>query len=161
MRFLRIPQLLPMVMGGLFLAACSTPGTSSPYASSPANYPPANYAHYVGSADLNVYWNCSQPEPGLVQVDGVVQDRGDRGVKFIELSLVGVNSRDGSVAQAKTSLPDTVLYTNQLSPFRLGLQTVGSEARFDLYYQYEKGPGFKTVPNFARDACSPTQHLTH
>ncbi len=79
----------------------------------------------------------------------------------MELNLVGVDSQGGTVSQAATSLPDIAPWINQISPFHMRLQTVGSEVRFDLYYQYYPGtPRFGLAQrNFVRDACSPTQHL--
>jgi len=150
-----------MMVTGLLLAACSTTGPLGVPASGPTNYPPANFTHRVSTADVDVFWNCTQPESGLVEVDGVVQNTGGRDVKFMELNLVGVDPRNYSVSQATASLPDTVLSTNQISPFRMSFRTVGSEARFDLYYQYYPGPRRDAHRNFARDACSPTLHLAH
>ncbi|MEI8190491.1 MAG: hypothetical protein WCI75_12315 [candidate division NC10 bacterium] len=70
-----------------------------------------------------------------------------------------------------------VFHTNQSSPFQLGLKTAGTEARFDLYYNYRfhtdfdmsarlAGPPMAGPRLFAqtntfmiRDACGATQHL--
>jgi len=43
---------------------------------------------------------------------------------------------DRTIASVRTALLDVVIQTNQMSPFRLGLRTVGAEARIDLYYEY-------------------------
>ena len=151
-----------LVAMGLLLAACATTGTFRVPASGPGNYPPVVYAHRVGGEDVEIYWNCTQPEPGLVEIDGVVQNVGGRDVKFMELNLVGVDSRDYSVSEATTALPEIDLTINETSPFQMRLRAIGSEVRFDLYYQYYSSSrtGFPHR-NFARDACSPAQHLVH
>ncbi len=152
-------QLWYMVGAGFLLAACGATGTYQVPASGPGNYPPAVYSHRVGGADVEIYWNCSQPEPGLVEMDGVVRNIGGRDVKFMRLNLVGVGPRDSSVSQGNVSLPDIRLGSYGDSPFRVQVRTIGSEARFDLYYQYDIGTGLSpTRYNLARDVCSETQH---
>lgn len=103
-----------------------------------------------------------------MELDGVVQNIGGRDVRFVELNLVGVDSRGYSVSQTTTSLSDIVLSINQTSPFHLRLRPAGSEVRFDLYYQYRLGfgSGFPAFPDethrfYARDVCSETQHRVH
>lgn len=117
---------------------------------------------------MEVYWNCTRPEPGLLELDGVVQDVGGRDVRFVKLNLVGVDPRGYSVSQTTASLPDIVLHLNQTSPFHLRLRTAGNEARFDLYYRYQSGfgRGFSAFPDathhfYARDVCSEAQHRVH
>ncbi len=159
-RWLLKPQLWYLMAMALGLAACSTLGTFRVPASGPGNYPPAVYTHRVGAANVEIYWNCTQPEPGVLEMDGVVQNIGGRTVNFMKLNLVGVGSQGGTVSQATTSLPDIALQINETSPFHMRLRTVGSEVRFDLYYHYYPGTQFGfSHRNFVRDACSPTQHL--
>ncbi len=161
MRCLLKPQVWCVLMTGLLYAACSPPGPYQVPASGPGSYPLAVYTHRVGTPDVLVYWNCTQPEPGVVQVDGVVQNTGGREVWYAEVNLVGADVRDASVSQASGSVPDATLITNQIAPFHLRLRTAGSERRLDLYYQYYLGSRLvRPIRNFARDACSPTQHLS-
>ncbi len=154
----RQPWLLGVV--SVCLAACSTVGTLQAPTSSPGNSPAA-YTHRVGTADVEIYWNCSRPAPNVLEMDGMVQNVGGRTVHFMKLNLVGVDPRGVTVTQATTSLPDIALWINQTSPFHMRLQTIGSEVRFDLYYKYYPGgPRFGFAHReYVRDACSPTQHL--
>lgn len=48
-----------------------------------------------------------------------------------------MDSRGWSVSEATTEARDYQLFTNQSTPFELDLKTVGSEARFDLYFAYQ------------------------
>jgi hypothetical protein len=153
------------VLTSLLLTACSTEGTFRVPASGPGNYPPLVFTHRVATPDVEVYWNCTRPEPGLVELDGVVHNVSGRDVRFVELNLLAVDPGGASSSQTTTSLPDIVLSINQTSPFRLRLRTSGSLERFDLYYQYRLGvgPGFPAFPDetqhfYARDVCSETQH---
>jgi len=154
---LRGVMLAAMVGMGLF--ACAAPGTEPP------PYPPAVFEHRVSAADVSVFWNCTQPEPNILQVDGVVQNIGGRQVQFGEVEAVAVNAGDRTVGSAKAGVRDILLQPNQISPFLLQLRTLGDEVRFDLYYSHYVGGTFgfraagqRQVQNMARDVCSPTQH---
>jgi hypothetical protein len=160
---------------GIALTACAADGTWRPPAASTL-YPPALFAHRVASSHVALYWNCTRPEPGVVRVEGVAQNPwASQEVRFLELEVAGVDARERYVSQASTALPNFLLGTNQISPFHLDLRTVGSEVRFDLFYQYrfqENGGRFlagspvgvprlfaqSTIRFMARDVCSDTQH---
>jgi hypothetical protein len=124
------------------------------------------FHHRVAAGDVEVYWDCTQAEPGLVEMDGVVHNFGGRDLRFVKLNLVSVDPKGSSVSQTTVELPDIVLSVNQTSPFHLGLRTVGTEVRFDLYYGYrvrsKPGPfGFPPDEErqfYARDVCSDAQH---
>ncbi len=145
----------------LGLSACAPAGTQ------PAIYPPDVFEHRVSAADVSVFWNCTQPEANVLQVDGVVQNIGGRQVQFAEVEVVAVNAMDQTVSSARGAVRDISLLSNQSSPFLLQLRIVGDEARLDMYYWYYVrgafgvgGPGQRQVQNMARDVCSPTQHRT-
>lgn len=149
-----------LLVVALTLAACTTQGTYGPLAAQAPIYPPAVFAHRVSAPDVDIYWNCTQPEAGLLRVNGVAQNSGGREVRFVELQLEGVDAKDRNIAQAATAVPDIILFTNQVSPFELDLRTVGSEVRFDLFYQYSIGGRLarQDIPFMARDICSEAQH---
>ena len=150
---------------GLGMAACATEGTRKSAPTQPALYPPAVFAHRVSTAAVTVYWNCTQPEPGALYVDGVVQNTGGGVVQYAEVEIVSVDARDRTVASVRSAVREVVIQTNQVSPFQLGLRTVGAEARIDLYYEYRVRSvfglgGAQVFPERfrARDVCSETQH---
>lgn len=152
-------------MLGLSMAACATEGTRQSVATQPTLYPPAVFAHRVSTTAVTVYWNCAQPEPGALYVDGVVQNTGGGVVQYAEVEIVSVDARDRTIASVRTAVPDVLIQTNQISPFQLGLRTVGAEARIDLYYEYRVRSlfglgGAQVSPERfrARDVCSETQH---
>ena len=136
--------------------------------------PPEAFQHGVSSSHVELYWTCSAPAPGVLEVDGIAQNRwAAQEVRFLEFDLVGVNDRDRTVSDARADLPAILLHTNEVSPFRLTLKTAGTEARYDLYYQYLFNEGDLTsalepapVQLFAqqlqrfmaRDACGSHQH---
>jgi len=122
---------------GMALSACAVDGTMQLPAAEPTIYPPAVFTHRVGTSHVVLYWNCTRPEPGVLRAEGVAQQAGSsQAVRFLELELVGVDARERTVSEAAAALPDILLHTNQISPFRLDVRTVGSEVRFDLFYQY-------------------------
>jgi hypothetical protein len=144
---------------GLMLSACAGAGVGGPAESKV--YPPAVYAHRVSTNDVDIYWNCTRPEPTVVRFEGVVQNWKGGQVKFMELELDGADARGRYVSGAKTALKDIVLYTNQISPYALQVRPTGTEERFDLFYWYYIDARFGESPRqqfLARDACSPTQH---
>jgi hypothetical protein len=100
-----------------------------------------------------------------LRVDGVVQNTGGGSVQYAEVEIVSVDARDRTIASVRSTVRDAVLQTNQISPFQLGLRTVGAEARIDLYYEYYVRSVFgmgslqASPQRFrARDVCSETQH---
>jgi hypothetical protein len=154
-----------LVLIGWAISACVANGTGGLPGSGPTVYPPDAFAHRVAAPDVTIYWNCTRPEPGTLQFDGVVQNTGGREVRFVELQLDGVDAREGKMAHASTALPDIVLYTNQISSFHMQVPTTGVEARYDLFYQYRLAsrPGLMGLSDsdqhfMARDVCSETQH---
>jgi hypothetical protein len=158
------------------LAACTSlevgqgPGAQQP------PYPPDAFAHRVATSHVVLYWNCGRPEANVLRLDGVAQNPwSPQEVQFLEFELVGVGGEERVVSQTKGEVRDFMLRTNQISPFRLELRTVGSEARFDLYYQYQfqdmeikallAGPpvgGLRLLAYtnrfLARDVCAETKH---
>ncbi len=152
-------------VAGLLLAGC---------AAAPRIDAPGTFAHRIASPHAELYWACSQPEPGILRMDGVAQNPwGQEPIRFLELELVGVDGGDRMTAAAGGAVQDILLRTNQQSAFRLDLRTTGREARYDLYYQYRYDePEFDAAlpptvfPRLAqqlqrymvRDACAPAKH---
>ena len=147
------------------MAGCAMGGGGSSGPAQAPLYPPAVFAHRVSTSAVTVYWNCTHPEPGALSVDGVVQNTGGGVVQFAEVEIVSVDAQDRTIASARSAVRDVQIETNQSSPFRLGLRTVGAEARIDLYYEYRVrslfgfGAAQVSPERFrARDVCSESQH---
>ena len=141
------------------LSGCGGAGTQPPI------YPQAVFEHRVSTSDVTVYWSCTEPEPNVLTVEGVVQNIGGGPVEFAQVELVAVNASDRNVGSARASVRDIMIQTNQNSPFLLQVRRLGDEARFDLYYWYYASesfgfgrPGRREFRSMARDACSPAQH---
>jgi hypothetical protein len=172
-----------LLLLGIGLSACAGGGTSATAASTP--YPPPGYAHTVKSAHVQLFWNCTRPEAGVMQVAGVaVNPWSVQPIRFLEFTLVGVDANERSVSSAKGEAKNFLLRTWESTPFQLDLRTAGGEVRYDLYYQYQfqdkdhdriigkvawdgspepaSGPLLlaQTVGFMARDACSDSQHRT-
>jgi hypothetical protein len=150
---------------GLGVAACAAEGSRPSLPTQASLYPPAVFAHRVSTTDVSVYWNCTRPESNALRVDGVVQNTGGGSVQYAEVEIVSVDTRDRTIASVRSTVRDAALQPNQISPFQLGLRTVGAEARIDLYYEYRVRSavgmgGLQVSPQRfrARDICSETQH---
>lgn len=158
---------VPLVLGLMACASGQAPETTSPVLLS-------TFAHRIGSSHVVQYWNCVRPEAGRLQLDGVAQSPWAE-IRFLEFELVGVDTRDRVVSETKGEVRDPVIRINQVSPFRLELRMVGSEVRFDLYYQHQfvpeemsallAGPPMarprlvaQADRSLVRDLCSETQH---
>jgi hypothetical protein len=175
-----------VVMMLLALAACAGERVPDmPRVS--ASYPPTGYVHEVHSDPLELYWNCTRPDPGTVRLEGVAANPWSaQPVQLVSFDLVGVDASGRTASSSSVDVQGlAILNTNQSAPFRIDLHTAGAEVRFDLYYQYlyreggEPGGQFfqraawngaipsqnqqfllaLTKLNVVRDACSPTQHL--
>jgi hypothetical protein len=137
-------------------AGCATPGTQS-------TLPPASaFAHRVSAGDMRLFWNCSQPEPNLLQVEGVVQNIGGGQVRFAGVEVVAVNAGGQTMGSARSAVPDSVLQVNQRSPFQIQVRTAAEAARFDMFYWHlvreASGSGPRRVQNRVRDICMPMEH---
>jgi hypothetical protein len=149
--------LLPMG-----LAACAGAGSGGLSASEAVPYPPAVYQHRVSTNDVEIYWNCAQPEAGTAHMEGVVRNSKGGVVGFMELELAAADAQGKYVASVKRALEPIMLRANQLAPFSLQVGAGGGAERFDLYYGYDRDAtlGEAQQAHFlARDVCSATQHL--
>ncbi|MCX5736365.1 MAG: hypothetical protein NTW68_18950 [candidate division NC10 bacterium] len=140
------------------------------------------FAHRVATSEVVLLWNCLQPEPGQLRVEGVAQNPWQaQPIQYLEFELVGVDAQERQTAQVAEAARDLQIRTNQTAPFQLTLKTAGTEVRFDLYYNYRfndnvdlgaargllvAGPPMvsprllaQTQRFLVRDVCSPTQHL--
>ena len=127
--------------------------------------PASSFAHRVSAGDLRVFWNCSRPEPDLLQVEGVIQNIGGGRVRFAEVEVVAVNAGGQTMGSARSAARDIVLQTNQRSPFQVQIRTAGEPARFDMFYSHfarEEFGGLGSVPrrlqNRVRDICAAMEH---
>jgi len=153
------------------LAACAAAGRE------PVAYPPPGLGHRVASPHLELFWHCIRPEPARLRLEGVAVNRWSaQEVRFLEFELVGMDAHEHTVSQATGAAQDFLLRPGQTTPFQLELQPVGSEVRFDLYYQYQAPTrdddavisqvvssrlfllAQQTNRFLARDACSESQH---
>ena len=165
-----------LVILAMNVAACASLEATQHEAKRQA-YPPDVFAHRVSTSEVVLFWNCVRVDPHVMRVEGVAQNPSSpQPVRYLELELVGVDGRNRIVSQARGSARDSMLHTNQVSPFGMDLRTAGSEVRFDLYYQYRflegqemdallSGPpveGLRLLAQtsrfMARDVCSETQH---
>ena len=135
---------------------------------------PTVFSHRVSTTHVVLYWNCTRPESGQLRLEGLVYAPYFSDVRGLQFELVGVDSSDGVVSEARAVSPDFALGMNQTSPFHLPLRTTGTEVRYDLYYGYRAqgglrsslaGPPVAGSPLLAqsqswfraRDVCSETQ----
>ncbi|HSD50283.1 MAG TPA: hypothetical protein VLG48_02665 [Candidatus Methylomirabilis sp.] len=128
----------------LFLAGCAGGGNSTQFIDSALKTDPtAGFTHRVANSEVVLDWSCTRSEPGLLRVEGVVQNYWSaQPIKFMEFDLVGVDG-DRQVSTTSAALKAILLFSNEVSPFRLDLKPAGSETRFDLYYQYRFNEPFK------------------
>jgi len=140
------------------------------------------FAHRVATSEMVLLWNCLQPEPGHLRVEGVAQNPWQaQPIQYLEFELVGVDAQERQTAQVAGAARDLQIRTNQRSPLELTLKTAGTEVRFDLYHNYRfhdnvdfgatrgvlvAGPPMASPRLFAqtqtflvRDACGLAQHL--
>jgi len=157
------------------LTACTSLGAQQASDSLRPVYPPAAFSHRVGTMQVLLYWNCLRPEPGVLRLEGVIQSAYASEVRYPEFDLVGLDANERVVSEAEGATQDLVIRTNQISPFQLNLRTVGSEVRFDLFYQYQSRENRRSLLAgtpvvgarliapagtrfLVRDVCSETQH---
>jgi hypothetical protein len=174
MRKMRVGLLFLL---GIALSACAADGMLGASSTGATPYPPPGYSHTVQTPHVALFWNCTRPESGVLQLAGLAMNPwSNQPIRFLEFEFVGVRGEERTVSEAKAEARDIQLFTNQSTPFRLDLRLTGSEDRFDLYYRYRFQEGdhsprivmaawdgpmlLAQVTRFrVRDACSDTQHL--
>lgn len=146
----------------LLLAACATEGRWQ----LPGVQPPVIFTHRVATPDVELYWNCLPPGPGVLRIEGAVHDWGGREVRFFEIEADGLGGEGRYASTASASLPDAVLEINQVSRFQLSLRDIRGRTRVDLFYQYRTGfgafsHGFADQSHrfFVRNACGKAEHV--
>jgi len=139
--------------------------------------PPQAFAHRVANSEVVLLWNCLEPEPGLLRVEGTVRSPWEtQPIRDLQFDLVGVDARERTTAQTAGAAVDYQIFTNQSTAFQLALKRAGTEVRFDLYYRYLFGGNFDMSALIAgpptagprllaqtrtfrvRDVCGATQH---
>ncbi len=121
------------------------------------------FARRVSDGTVDLYWNCTRPESGLLRVEGAVHSPyGPGAIYDVELTLYGVDRADRDVSRVQGQTADYQIFTMSSSPFRLDLRLAGGEVRVDLRYQYrgaigggnsDEGGQSAFVSNLARDIC--------
>jgi hypothetical protein len=86
---------------------------------------------------LELYWNCTQPTPDRLLLQGVAVNVVEPEVRLLELTVVGVDARGATVSEATGTVRQFVLRPMQSTPMEVEVRTTGREVRFDLLYHYE------------------------
>jgi hypothetical protein len=166
-----------LLLLGIGLSACAGQGMLGYPGANSVPYPPTGYAHRVENAQIGIFYNCIDSEPGVLRLEGVAFNVWNmQPLRYLEFALEGRDGSERMVSEAGGEGLDYQILTGQSTPFQVALQPAGTEVRYDLYYQYQfldgdhrdllVGPMVSGVyPRhigirfLARDACSPTQHL--
>ena len=127
-----------LVFLGMGLCSCTAPvgGWSGPYGDF-TPYPPPGFAHEVASNAVQLFWNCTRPQPDTLVLEGLAFNPWSASeVRDLEFRLVGVDARGWSLTEAKGEAQYRLLGSMRSTPFQVVLRTSGDEARFDLFYRY-------------------------
>jgi hypothetical protein len=139
LRSLAIAVLMAGMTGCAWLRSSESAGGQPPAL-------PDAFAHRTASSHLALYWNCARPTPESLRVDGIVQNPWEsQEIRSFVLELVGVDAGGRDVSEIQGEAHDPAIRMGQTSPFLLDLRTVGSEARFDLYYDFHFSEGDQTA----------------
>jgi len=136
-------QLGLLAFLGSGLAACGPEGGLGLPGFTPEPYPPPGFAHQRIS-EVELYWNCTQPTPDRLLLQGVAVNVVEPEVRSLEFTVVGVDAHGATVSEATGTARKFVLGTMQSTPMEVEVRTTGHEVRFDLLYRYEaplSGPG--------------------
>jgi hypothetical protein len=112
------------------------------------------YAHKATRGQVQLYWNCERPEPGLLVVAGYAVSPYTSPVQDLKFRLEGVDAGRVPVSQATGAAQTYLIHLMERDPFRVALRTTGTEVRFDLTYTYvakETGGG-------QNDSGGPIEH---
>ena len=133
-------QLGLLAFLGSGLVACGSEGGPGVPGSTPEAFPPTGYAHQRETEAVDLYWNCTQPAPDRLLLQGVAVNSVAPEVRYLELTVVGVDAHGATVSEATGAARKSVIGTRQSAPIEMELRTTGREVRFDLFFQYQ-APG--------------------
>ena len=169
-------QSLVVVSLLMSLAGCAA--VDGPERGSLSAMSPETFSHRIATSEVVLFWNCLQPEPGQLRLEGMAKSPwATQPIRYLEFDLVGVNAQERTTAQGAGAARDVQIHTNQSSPFQVELKTTGTETRVDLYYHYRFQSEFEMSARLAgppmaaprllaqtntfmvRDACGAAQHL--
>ncbi len=147
---------------GIGLLGLAVLGLAGCAQKSPLNFDA--FEHRTADGTLAIYWNCTQPGPRQLVVEGAVDNPYYLvPIAGVELSVSGVDGQGRDVSSARAATANYEIYPKTPSPFRIDLQLAGGEQRFDLRYQYRGAPGggtstggsqTSTVVNSLKDICA-------
>jgi hypothetical protein len=133
------------VILGFGLTACTVPATRGLPAGDSNPYPPPGFTHQVSSSAVELFWNCTRPQPDTLVLEGLAfNPRTASDIRRLEFALVGVDARGATLGETSGEPQNLLLGMMRSTPFQLALKTTGSEARFDLFYRFyytEPGEG--------------------
>ncbi len=112
----------------ILTGACATPITD--------RIQDRSYAHEAERGIVNLYWNCSRPEAGLLVVEGYAISPYTGPVQDLKFRLEGVDAKGAPISQASLVAKSYMIQMMQPEPFRLELRTQGAETSFNLVYTY-------------------------
>ena len=148
---------------GAFLSACAADHYTA--SSSPSVPPPASFAHRAASPDIELFWNCSQPQPQAMKITGTARNSGQREVRSVELTVRSLRAGDVPILQTAEALPEIILYAAGPSPFQIDLPLENTPSRIDISAAYivtldlsapsTAGPQGSLI---VEDACAPTRY---
>jgi hypothetical protein len=96
-----------------------------------------SYAHQLNDGNVALFWNCSRPEPALVQVSGWANSPFyPQPIRELEFTLYGVNAQGITVSTAQASAQALQIFTNNPVPFIINLDTTGGEVEYHFLYNY-------------------------
>ncbi len=134
--------------------------------SSPPVPPPASFAHRAASPDIELFWNCSQPQPQAMKITGAARNSGKREVRSVSLTIRSLRTGDVPILLTAEALPEIILYAAGPSPFQIDLRLENAPSRIDISATYQVTPDLgapsSTGPQgslIVEDACSPSRNL--
>ena len=139
--FSRIVLLAVMLAG----CASNTKGTE----------PIVVYANETGDTAIVVSWNCSRMPPNLLMVKGAVRDISAGNVQDVAIQVVGIGPDGGQISSGQGFTEEIILTPSYASPFKVAVNTAGTEKRFALFFSYRVGTTTYASPQQANppNAC--------
>jgi hypothetical protein len=152
-----------LVLAAALLAAC-TPAHYADLGPGPVA-PPASFAHRAADANVELFWNCSQPQPQVMRLIGAARNAGQGEVRSILLTARSVKLGDAPLLVTAEALPEIILYASGPSPFQVDLQLEKTPTRIDLSAVYQVTPDVSAPSSVgpqgnlaADDICAPSRY---
>jgi len=116
-----------------------------------------NYANSTGNGNVILNWNCTKPQPNVLQVNGTFDNTTMAGLQEVTIQIVGIGPSGAQVSSGQGTTSQWIVTTMSRTPFQVTVNTTGTESKFNMLYSYRVGSGLSPagVMQYSKENACP------